>query len=67
MDTNDLTDMAYACIGLADEAVDVLKSEIGAGCSHYSSEDAYLKGVLAYIRDIEDEPAGGLSGFLVHA
>lgn len=56
MDTDDLTPVAYDCIRLADEAVDVLKSELGAACSHYRGEDAYLAGILAYVKEIEEDP-----------
>lgn len=57
MDTEYLTPMAYECIRLADEATDVLKSEIGAACSQYRDEDAYLQGILADVKEIEENPA----------
>jgi hypothetical protein len=56
MDTDYLTPMAYACISLADEASDVLKSEIGAACSDYPDEGAYLAGILAGVKEIEEDP-----------
>ena len=48
--------MAYDCIRIADEATDVLKSEIGAACSQYKSEDAYLHGILSDVKEIEEDP-----------
>ncbi len=56
MDTDYLTPMAYECIRLANRATDVLKSEIGAACSHYRTEDAFLKGILADVKEIEEAP-----------
>ncbi len=56
MDTDYLTPMAYDCIRLADDATDVLKSEIGAACSQYRDEDAYLAGILTDIKEIEEDP-----------
>ena len=51
-----MTPMAYDCIRLADDATDVLKSEIGAACSQYRSEDEYLQGILADVKEIEEDP-----------
>lgn len=56
MDTDYLTPMAYDCIRLADDATDVLKSELGAASSQYRGEDAYLKGILADVKEIEEDP-----------
>lgn len=56
MDTDYLTPMAYDCIRLADDATDVLKSELGAACSRYRGEDAYLVGILADVKEIEEDP-----------
>jgi hypothetical protein len=56
MDTDYLTPMAYDCIRLADDATDVLKSELGAACSQYRDEDAYLQGILADVKEIEEDP-----------
>ena len=56
MDTDELTQMAYQCIILADEATDVLKIELGALCSRYRSEDDYLSGILEHVSEIEDDP-----------
>lgn len=56
MDTNYLTPMAYDCIRLADDATDVLKSELGAACTQYRSEDDYLAGILGDVKEIELDP-----------
>ena len=56
MDTDYLTPMAYECISLADVATDVLRSELGAACSQYRSEDEYLRGILVYVKGIEHDP-----------
>ena len=56
MDTDYLTPMAYDCIRLADDATDVLKSEIGSACSQYRGEDAYLAGILTDVKEIEEDP-----------
>lgn len=56
MDTDYLTPMAYDCIRLADDAIDVLKSEIAAACSQYRSEDEYLQGIFADVKEIEEDP-----------
>lgn len=56
MDTDYLTPMAYEGIRLANDATDVLKSEIGAACSQYSDEEAYLAGILADVKEIEEDP-----------
>jgi len=52
--------MAYDCILLANEAIDVLKSELGAACGKYRTEDEYLKGILKDVRAIEKDPRGYL-------
>jgi hypothetical protein len=56
MDTSYLTPMAYDCICLADDATDVLKSELGAACSQYQGEDSYLHGILLDVKNIEEDP-----------
>lgn len=56
MDTDYLTQMAYDCIRFADCAADVLKSALGAACSQYRGEDAYLQGILADVKEVEENP-----------
>ena len=60
MDTDYLTQKAYDCIRLANDATDVLKSELGAACGKYRTEDEYLKGILKDVRAIEKDPHGYL-------
>ncbi len=49
MDTDYLTPMAYEIIVKANAILDVLKTEIGASCSRYETEDSFLKGTLQFI------------------
>jgi len=56
MDTDDLTAMAYDCIRHADEATEVLKTELGAACSKFKTEDEYLLGILMHVKSIERNP-----------
>ena len=56
MDTDELTEMAYGCLRLADEAHDCLKTELGAACSEFRTEDEYLAGMLEYVNEIEHDP-----------
>ena len=56
MDTDQLTPMAYDSIGLAHDATDCLRSELGAICSDFRTEDDYLHGILDYVQEIEADP-----------
>ena len=56
MDTDYLTPMAYGCLSFANEASDVLKSELGAMCRQSSSEDDYLQQILVEVKEIECDP-----------
>jgi len=49
MDTDYLTPMAYEIIVKANEILDVLKTEIGASCAKYDTEDSFLNGTLRSI------------------
>jgi hypothetical protein len=60
MDTDYLTPMAYDCIRLANDAADILKSELGAACSQFRTEDDYLHGIMEYVKAIRDDPQGYL-------
>lgn len=60
MDTDDLTEVAYDTIRLVHMANDYLKAEIGAMCSHFKSENDYLRGVLNFVRKVKRDPAGYL-------
>jgi hypothetical protein len=47
--------MAYGVIVRANEILDVLKTEIGASCERYDTEDSFLRGTLQFIeRKIRD-------------
>ncbi len=55
MDTDYLTPMAYGITVRANEILDVLKTEIGASCARYDTEDSFLRGTLQFIeRKIRD-------------
>jgi len=56
MDTDNLTSMAYDCIRYAYDATDVLKSELGAACGKFKTEDEYLQGILNHVKSIEKDP-----------
>ena len=49
MDTDYLTPKAYEIIIKANTILDVLKTEIGASCERYETEDSFLKGTLQFI------------------
>ena len=52
MDTDDLTEMAYKTIVMAESINHIITVEIGAMSSRYEDEDSYLKGILKHIRGI---------------
>jgi len=52
MDTDDLTEMAYKTIIMAESINHIITVEIGAMSSRYEDEDSYLKGILKHIRSI---------------
>jgi len=56
MDTDYLTPMAYDCIIIANDASDVLKTDIGAACSRFEDENEYLEGILEFVKEIEKNP-----------
>ena len=56
MDTDDLTPMAYDCILFADEASDLLMTELGAAASKFKNEGEYLNGIQEYVKEIEEDP-----------
>ena len=53
MDTDDLSNMAYACIVAANEVTDILKTELGVASGQYETEEEYLKGILKHVQCIE--------------
>lgn len=52
MDTDDLTPMAYEMIPMAGDVLDDLRLEIGVASREFETEDDYLRGVRAYLKDI---------------
>ncbi len=56
MDTDDLTPMAYASIVIANEITDFLKCDLGVRSGNYKNEDAYLNGILKFVRKIKYDP-----------
>ena len=56
MDTDDLTEMAYASIIIANGITDFLKCDLGVRSGNYNDEDAYLDGILKFVRKIKNNP-----------
>ena len=55
MDTDDLTNMAFQSIIIAEEINDFLKAELGAEARHHKTEDEYLNAILKKVRDIKKD------------
>lgn len=55
MDTDDLTDLAYNIILRAADISDMLRVELGAMASQFATEDDWLRGIRAYLREVADE------------
>ncbi|MBC8460467.1 MAG: hypothetical protein H8D67_20990 [Deltaproteobacteria bacterium] len=56
MDTDDLTEMAYESIIIANGITDFLKCDIGVRSKDYKDENAYLKGILKFVQKIRNDP-----------
>ena len=56
MDTDDLTSMAYESIIISNGISNYLKSDLGVRSKDYKDEDAYLKGILKFVRKIRRNP-----------
>jgi hypothetical protein len=63
MDTDELTEMAYNTILLAYDVLDVLRLEIGASAKDYLTEDEFLRGTLANLKDISTDPESYLDSW----
>jgi hypothetical protein len=63
MDTDDLTEMAYESILIANEITEFLKCDLGVPSKDYKNEDAYLNGMLRFVSKIKDDPAGYLDSW----
>jgi hypothetical protein len=57
MDTADLTEMAWDVIVRAARVSDTLKAALGAMASQFQSEDEWLQGVRAHLKEIAADPA----------
>ena len=55
MDTDDLTEMAYESIIIANELTDFLKCDLGVRSKDYKDENAYLNGILKFIQKIKND------------
>ncbi len=66
MDTDDLTEMAYQTLILADDASDILKCELGILCGKCQTEDEYLTRVLEYVSALSKEPETFLDYWGLH-
>ncbi len=60
MDTDDLTGMAYESIVIANAITDFLKCDLGVRSMEYDDENAYLDGILKFVRTIKNDPEGYL-------
>ena len=60
METDDLTEMAYESIVIANAITDFLKCDLGVRSKDYKDENAYLKGILKFVRKINNDPEGYL-------
>ena len=60
MDTDDLTEMAYESIIIANVITDFLKCDLGVRSKDYKDENAYLNGTLKFVRKIKNDPEGYL-------
>jgi len=56
MDTDDLTEMAYESIIIANEITDFLKCDLGVRSKDYKDENAYLNGILKFVQKIRNDP-----------
>ena len=63
MDTDELTAMTYESIIIANEITEFLKCDLGVLSNDYKNEEAYLNGMLRFVRKIKDDPAGYLDSW----
>lgn len=56
MDTDELTEMAWDVIVRAARFSDTLKAELGAMASQFKSENEWLRGVQAHLKEIIEYP-----------
>jgi len=63
MDTDDLTEMAYESIIIANEITDFLKCDLGVRSKDYKDENAYLNGILNFVQKIRNDPKAYLNSW----
>ena len=63
MDTDDLTEMAYESIIIANEITDFLKCDLGVRSKDYKDENAYLNGILKFVQKIRNNPKAYLDSW----
>ena len=63
MDTDDLTEMAYESIIIANEITDFLKCDLGVRSKDYKDENAYLNGILKFVQKIRNDPKAYLDSW----
>ena len=63
MDTDDLTEMAYESIIIANVITDFLKCDLGVRSKDYEDENAYLNGILKFVQKIRNNPEGYLDSW----
>ncbi len=56
MDTDDLTEMAYEMIRIAGDISEYLQYDIGVNSRKCHDEDAYLTGILSFLKEIVQYP-----------
>ena len=63
MDTDDLTEMAYESIIIANEITDFLKCDLGVRSKDYKDENAYFNGILKFVQKIRNDPKAYLDSW----
>ncbi len=58
MDTNDLTEMTYEILSIAEEVDHIVTVHLGTICSRHSKEDEFLGEALGFVQRIIGDPEG---------
>ena len=58
MDTDELTEMSWDIIVYAASVSDTLKAELGTLANDFKCEDEWLRGALAHLEEIIEDPRG---------
>ncbi len=56
MDTDYLTELAYETLSKAFDVSDILRAEIGASALAFKTEADFLRGTLAFLDEILEDP-----------